>query len=952
MEHPNKILDNFTGVIELRETGRDNVQSNNVLLRGCVLRNTDFAIGIVVNTGHDTKIMMSASGTASKTSALESAGSQQIKRIIILLVLLCLTGATGMAIWNDELPIKVQDHWYLEWNPHSGSTWIIQFFYFFLLHATFIPVSLYVSMSIVRYFQSKFMNYDLDMYYETTDTPATVRTMTLNEELGQISHIFSDKTGTLTCNIMDFRKMCIAGISYGQGITEIGKVAWKLQGREISPEVLRADELAKACSVDHVSFYCSKYEAVMATGDVEKLRVEQFFRALSICHDVIIEHTENGFIPSASNPDDEALVAAAKYFGFEFRDREDRIIIIHNKEKNRVEKYELLETLTFTSTRKRMSVVVRDLSSKKIMLFTKGADTVMTPRIVTYSSDSTTHVALDSTEELFEDQTRILQETLNCMNQYSVEGLRCLLLAFTTIEDSRFEKWYEKYRAASTDVRQIGLRKKGEKNLIDDLQNELERDLFLLGCTAIEDRLQDGVPGCIKMLGHAGIKIWMLTGDKEETALNIAIACNLVKPNEYMKHVIINGQTCRSSDDIYTRLVNETNEIIQSAAGGIPRALIIDGPSLLMVFESDRCRNALLAFGKLCQSVVGCRVSPDQKNLVVRLIKDGAEGVRTLAIGDGANDVAMIQAAHIGVGIKGEEGLQAVNSSDFAIAQFRFLGPLLLKHGRNNYIRLSVVVIYMFYKNIFMSVAQFWFSFFTGFSGQKYYSEGGIQLFNVMFTALPILLLGIYDMDISYNTVKKYPKLYQDCVSNMYFSTQRLWWWLFQAAVESVICGVLPLLLLQNFGEYGVFETHWQAGALCLTAIICVSNVKILIFQYRLHYMHILFILLSIVMWFVVASVINVSVAIDYDFHGIWFRILGRSSFWSILFIIVCSITLKDVLVSFILRSHFTANRHILFEAEATTKKIYSSSTTHSSSQVGIDLMVLNREDDDSTTSL
>lgn len=135
-------------------------------------------------------------------------------------------------------------------------------------------------------------------------------------------------------------------------------------------------------------------------------------------------------------------------------------------------------------------------------------------------------------------------------------------------------------------------------------------------------------------------------------------------------------------------------------------------------------KSTFLELSRRCKAVVACRVSPDQKREMVRLIKTGVPGVRTLAVGDGANDVAMIQEAHIGVGIKGEEGLQAVNSSDFAIAQFRFLSPLLLKHGRYNYVRMSNVVCFIFYKNILMSLAQFWFNFNCGFSGQKYFTEG------------------------------------------------------------------------------------------------------------------------------------------------------------------------------------------------------------------------------------
>jgi len=277
-------------------------------------------------------------------------------------------------------------------------------------------------------------------------------------------------------------------------------------------------------------------------------------------------------------------------------------------------------------------------------------------------------------------------------------------------------------------------------------------------------------------------------------------------------------------------LKNEINEYDQDTRAGkkYPRALIIDGPSLVKVMVDEGSKQSLLEFGKRCKAVVGCRVSPDQKKEMVALIKNGIPGARTLAIGDGANDVAMIQAAHVGVGIKGEEGLQAVNSADFAIAQFRFLSPLLLKHGRSNYIRLCALVIYMFYKNLLMSLAQFWFAFFNGFSGQKYYTEGGIQMFNVMFTSIPILLLGAYDIDLLFETVTKYPAIYQDCVNNTYFTTRRFWFWLFQGALESLLCAMLPLLLLENFGhKFGALDSFWEAGAVCFTAVVIVSNVKV-----------------------------------------------------------------------------------------------------------------------------
>ena len=356
--------------------------------------------------------------------------------------------------------------------------------------------------------------------------------------------------------------------------------------------------------------------------------------------------------------------------------------------------------------------------------------------------------------------------------------------------------------------------------------------MTLVGATALEDRLQDGVPECISELARAGLVIWVLTGDKEETAINISIACNLLAPPKYMKQIIINQKNSESVKAMKGLLVHELIEARKQTAlhngnklGGKPRALVIDGPSLIIALgdeshvalrsnvedknlkgadyfngdsmvgtpsfsydleydiekddgedvkyqarapsavlegasalhsqvdeessgELQNCcfgRNLnrvasksddldaedldklsakalLLELSQYCKAVVACRVSPDQKRTMVNLIKNElGQDVLTLAIGDGANDVPMIKGAHIGVGIRGEEGQQAVNSADYAIAQFAFLSPLLLKHGRSNYVRMSKQVCYIFYKNVFMSVAMFWFNFFYAVGAGKRY---------------------------------------------------------------------------------------------------------------------------------------------------------------------------------------------------------------------------------------
>lgn len=905
MEHPNKLIESFNGVIDLGKVGRDPILPTNVLLRGCVLRNTDWIMGVVLNTGHDTKIMMSSAATRSKTSLLETKASDEIKKIIILLAIVCFTGATGQAIWNSVN--RVKDMWYLDWNPNPIGFWFIDYFYFFLLHATFIPVSLYVSMSVIRYFQSYFMNKDLDMYYEKTGQAALVRTMTLNEELGQISHIFSDKTGTLTCNVMDFRKASINGVSYGLGITEIGKAAWKLQGKPISQNVLDGEAKAKENSVPHVSFYCPTYERDIATPSPQREKIQLFFRILSICHDVIPERVDGKIKLSASNPDDEALVCAAEYFGFSFIDRRDKFCVIKNKETGVEEEIEVLSVIEFSSKRKRMSVIVRDVDNQ-IKIFCKGADTVMVPRLKT-------------------GQDALLEKTERDMKDFSVEGLRCLYIAYSILKEKDFYRWLEEYSNARTDLVQMEKKKKGEPNKIEDMEDAIEQGLNLIGATAIEDRLQDGVPECIAELAKAGINIWVLTGDKEETAINIAVACNLVLPKEYMDHVIINcilapnGEVMK--DILKAEILRYDSDLITEEEKGVttkPRALIIDGPSLIIAMadhSENGIRELLLDFSQRCRAVVACRVSPDQKREMVHLIKTGIDGVRTLAIGDGANDVAMIQEAHIGVGIKGEEGLQAVNSSDYAIAQFRYLSELTLKHGRHNYGRMSALVCYMFYKNILMSIAQFWFNFSCAFSGQKYYTEGAIQLYNLAYTSIPILLTGIYDMDINPLSAHKFPQLYQAGITDEYFKSSIFWKWILSAVIESVVLSVLPLYTLSN-GDYrtGVEESFQAAGATCLTAVVIVVNLKIFFIQSRWYWFNLVVLAASILVYFASLYFITSFTLLDYNFYHVWSRLLQTGTFWLTLFLLVTIVFAKDVYFSGMERSFNFKPVHIIQEME------------------------------------
>ena len=428
----------------------------------------------------------------------------------------------------------------------------------------------------------------------------------------------------------------------------------------------------------------------------------------------------------ASSPDEGALVDGAATLGFKFTTRRPRSVNIQVGQ-NDLE-YEILNVCEFNSTRKRMSTIVRG-PDKKIKLYCKGADTVIMERL--------------SSENEFVDAT------LQHLEDYATEGLRTLCIAMREIPEEEYQQWVQVYDRAATTIQN-----RGEE--LDNAAELIEKNLFLLGATAIEDKLQDGVPETIHTLQQAGIKVWVLTGDRQETAINIGYSCKLIQ--EDMSLIICNEQTHWETKEFLENKVKTIKSTYQRGDDIEPLALIIDGKTLGYALEKD-VEKIFLELAVMCKAVVCCRVSPLQKALVVKLVKRNKDSI-LLAIGDGANDVSMIQAAHVGVGISGLEGLQAARSADFAISQFRYLKKLLLVHGAWSYQRLSKLILYSFYKNICLYMTQFWYAFYNGFSGQTVYESWTISLYNVALTVLPPLSLGIFDQYVSARMLDRYPQMY------------------------------------------------------------------------------------------------------------------------------------------------------------------------------------------------
>ncbi|XP_074979296.1 phospholipid-transporting ATPase IK [Caretta caretta] len=747
-EEPNSRMHSFIGTLEWRGE-KYSLDSEKILLRGCRIRNTETCYGLVIYAGLDSKIMKNCGKIKMKKTKLDRLMDRLVIVIFVMLVItsLCLAFAAGFWAVKFDTQHSYLSALYVGTSPATQA--FFTFWGFMILLSIIIPMSMYITFEFIYMVNSCFIDWDLEMYYPAKDTPAKARSTSLNDQLGQIEYIFSDKTGTLTQNIMTFKKCCINGITYGSanGENKASKASMSW-----NPYVDRTAEFHDP----------SLLEAVLQNDDPV---MREFLRLLALCHTVMVEEKDSELagelVYQAASPDEEALVMAARNLGYVFLSRTQDTITLSELGTERT--YSLLAMLDFNSVRKRMSILVRDPEGK-IRLYTKGADVVILERL--HEDGPTrafTQLALDS---------------------FAEETLRTLCLASKEVKEEDYIEWSKKHHEAS-----VLLQNRAQE--LDKVYEEMEQDLQLLGATAIEDKLQDGVPETIQLLKKGNIKVWVLTGDKQETAVNIGFACRLLSDD---MQILEEKEICEMLEACWvsTNNLGSSGEALcrfQQHSGGLHQgkmALVVTGDFLEKVLGTAEkvkrkegfwarlvcCKaqtqpvadslveKAFVDLATCCQAVICCRVTPKQKALVVQLVKRHRSAI-TLAIGDGANDVNMIKTADIGVGISGQEGMQAVQCSDYALAQFRYLQRLLLVHGRWSYLRICKFLRYFFYKTFAGMMVQIWFAFYSGFTAQPLYEGWFLALYNVFYTAYPVLSMGLMEQDVSAEKSLKFPELYK-----------------------------------------------------------------------------------------------------------------------------------------------------------------------------------------------
>ncbi|KAK2148328.1 hypothetical protein LSH36_502g02038 [Paralvinella palmiformis] len=784
-EKPQRDIHSFIGTFTSSENStEDSLSIENTVWASTVIASGS-AVGVVIYTGCETRSTMNTSRPKTKVGLLDEEVNTLTKLLFVMVAILALI----MMILKG-----------------FGGSWYQYMFRFIALFSAIIPISLRVNLDMGKVCYSW-------MVMQDKNIPDTVtRSTTIPEELGRISYLLSDKTGTLTQNDMVFKRLHLGTVSFTA---------------ETMDEVMQ--HLSAAYSTPKESSSVTSKAAPKVRRTVVT-RVQQAIKAIALCHNVtpVYEDSDPDEIDldqpeadqqidrhvtyQASSPDEVALVTWTESVGLVLNRRDLNSMTLRTPS-NQLIKYQILQIFPFTSETKRMGIIVKEEDTGEITFYMKGADVVM-QSIVQYN---------DWLDE-------------ECGNM-AREGLRTLVVAKKSLTEEQYQDFENRYHQAKMSIQERSAK-------VAAVIESLERDMELLCLTGVEDKLQEGVRPSLELLRNAGIKIWMLTGDKLETATCIAKSSRLVSRSQDIH--VFKAISNRSEAHLELNAFRRKSDC----------ALIIMGESLeicLQFYEHE-----FMELACQCPAVVVCRCSPTQKADIVKLLKTHTRK-RTCSIGDGGNDVSMIQMADVGIGIVGKEGKQASLAADFSITQFSYLTRLLLVHGRNSYKRSASLSQFVIHRGLIITTMQAVFSAVFYFASVPLFPGFLTVGYSTVFTMFPVFSL-VLDKDVSSDIAMTYPELYKDMTKGRSLNYKTFFMWVLISMFQG---GVIM------YGAFLLFEADFiHIVAITFTSLIITELLMVALTIRTWHYLMILAEFLSLGIY--VASLAVFRAFFDTDFLETW----------------------------------------------------------------------------------
>ena len=750
-EPPSKLIYNFQGVIQCKtEEGekKEPLNLENTMWASTVVASKK-VIGIVIYTGKETRAKMNSSSPKVKIGILDN----EINRLNIYLFVITFIVAFIIASAKG-----------------FQNKFIFNFIKYIILFCAIIPISLRVNLDVSKTYFSVIINRDKDI-------PGTIaRNSTIPEELGRISYVFSDKTGTLTKNEMIFKIIAMETEIFAEDKFEDLKGIVLDECKDYDAPLLDLVKSESSGSEEiessTISISSSQSTEVKKKKRIHRHRsklIRDTITAMCLCNNVTPvadDNDPNKMTYQASSPDEVALVKFAVTLNMRLVGRTDKEIKLTDAADN-TEEFEVLANFPFSSDTKRMGIILKNKKHGHIIYYLKGAENVM----MRFVKDEYVNYIAENAENL------------------ATKGLRTLVLSQKLIPQDYFDKWNKEYEEAKTSM-------EDRQQKIADVVSKLENNMDFLCVTGVEDLLQDDVATTIDNLRNAGMKVWMLTGDKVETATCISISAGL-KAKTHKIYTIKN-------DEIKSEAKNEEKppenvllskfEEYKRKINIDPHLFIIDGDTLDLALKN--CEKDFFETAMLAPSVVCCRCSPTQKRIIVKTIKKYTDA-RTAAVGDGGNDVAMIQEADVGIGIVGKEGLQASLAADYSIMEFKSLNMLLLWFGRIAYKNTSMMSNFIIHRGLIIAFNQFIFSCIFYFNPVPLYSGFLSFGYSTIFTSLPCICV-LLDQDVNKNNVLTFPTLYKILLKGRELNLKSFLFWLFKSIFQAFIIMFGSIILFED----------------------------------------------------------------------------------------------------------------------------------------------------------